>query len=90
MVLKYQDSMHRYIETEMDFLDISSLGAAYRYAINIKQKLKQKMQQFGHGNPSQQNLGKGAPTHRTKDREKKDLLRTTFQAASKEGHRKDK
>ena len=45
----------------MEFLDISSLGVAYRYVVKIKQKIKQKMQQFGPGNPSQQNLGKGSP-----------------------------
>jgi hypothetical protein len=31
MVLKYHGGMHRYIQTKMEFLDISSLGAAYRY-----------------------------------------------------------
>jgi hypothetical protein len=36
-------ALHRYIQTEMEFLDISSLGTAYRYAIKIEQKLKQKM-----------------------------------------------
>jgi hypothetical protein len=61
LVLKYHDSLHRYIQAEMEFLDISSLGAAYRYAIKIEQKLKQKMQKFGPGNPSQQKPGKGSP-----------------------------
>jgi hypothetical protein len=61
LVLKYHSSLHRYIQTEMKFLDISSLGTAYRYAIKIEQKLKQKMRQFGHGNPSQQKPGKGGP-----------------------------
>jgi hypothetical protein len=33
---------------EMDFLDISSLGAAYRYAVKIEQKFKhQNKQEFG-------------------------------------------
>jgi hypothetical protein len=45
----------------MEFLDISSLGVTYRYAIKIEQKLKQKTRQFGPGNPSQQNPGKGGP-----------------------------
>jgi hypothetical protein len=31
LVLKYRGALHRYIQTEMDFLDISSLGVAYRY-----------------------------------------------------------
>jgi hypothetical protein len=40
LVLKYRGALHRYIQTEMEFLDISSLGAAYRYAVKIEQKLK--------------------------------------------------
>jgi hypothetical protein len=47
LVLKYRGALHRYIQTEMEFLDISSLGAAYRYAVKIEQKLKQKTRQFG-------------------------------------------
>jgi hypothetical protein len=38
LVLKYHSGLHKYIQTKMDFLDISSLGAAYRYAIKIEQK----------------------------------------------------
>jgi hypothetical protein len=70
MVLKYHDPLHRYIQTEMEFLDISSLGAAYRYAIKIEQKLKQKTQQFGNGNPSQKKLGKGGPNPQKKGQRK--------------------
>ena len=29
LVLKYRSGLHRYIQSEMDFLDISSLGEAY-------------------------------------------------------------
>jgi hypothetical protein len=54
----------------MEFLDISSLGVAYRYVIKIEQKLKQKMQQFGPGNPSQQNPGKGGPNPQKKGQSK--------------------
>jgi hypothetical protein len=50
----------------MEFLDISSLGAACRYAVKIEQKLKQKMWQFGPGNPSEKNLGKGGPNPQNK------------------------
>jgi hypothetical protein len=60
MVLKYHDVMHRYIHNEMEFQDISSLGATYRYAVKIEQKLKQKTRQFGPRNPSQKKLGKGS------------------------------
>ena len=54
-------ALHRYIQTEMEFLDISSLGEAYRYVVKIEKKLKQKTRQFGPGNPSQQKPGKGGP-----------------------------
>jgi hypothetical protein len=54
----------------MEFLDISSLGTAYRYAIKIKQKLKQKTQQFGSGNPSQQNPKKRIPNPQNKRQSK--------------------
>jgi hypothetical protein len=40
LVLKYCGALQRYIQTEMDFLDISSLGAAYRYVVKIEQKFK--------------------------------------------------
>jgi hypothetical protein len=40
LVLKYHDALHRYIQTEMEFLDISSLGTTYRYAVKIEQNLK--------------------------------------------------
>jgi hypothetical protein len=60
-MLKYHGAPHRYIQNEMEFLDISSLGTTYRYAIKIEQKLKQKTQIFGPGNPSQQKPGKGSP-----------------------------
>jgi hypothetical protein len=41
LVLKYHNGLHRYIQTKMDFLDISSLGVSYRYAVKIEQKFKQ-------------------------------------------------
>jgi hypothetical protein len=61
LVLKYHGALHIYIQTEMEFLDISSLGATYRYAVKIEQKLKQKTWQFRPGNPSKQKLEKGGP-----------------------------
>jgi hypothetical protein len=51
----------------MEFLDILSLGAAYRYAIKIEQKLKQKTRQFGPGHPSQQKPRKGGPNPQNKE-----------------------
>jgi hypothetical protein len=59
-MLKYCIDLNRYIQTEMEFLDISSLGVTYRYAVKIEQKLKQKTRQFGPGNPSQKNSRKGS------------------------------
>jgi hypothetical protein len=78
MVLKYHGGLHRYIQDEMEFLDISSLGTAYRYVVKIEQKLKQKMWTIWAWEPLTTKSRKGqAPTHRTKDREKMDHLRTT-------------
>jgi hypothetical protein len=76
----------------MEFLDISSLGAAYRYAVKIEQKLKQKTREFGPGKPSQKKPGKGmAPTHKTKDREKMDNIKTTSpRRKQRRTHWKDK
>jgi hypothetical protein len=54
----------------MEFLDISSLGTTYRYAVKIEHKLKQKNQQFGPGNPSQQNPGKGGSNPHNKGQSK--------------------
>ena len=67
MVLKYRSCLHRYIQEEMEFLDISLLAAAYRYAAKIEQKFKQKKRDFGSANQKQ---GKGTPNHRTKDQAK--------------------
>jgi hypothetical protein len=49
LVLKYCSGLQRYIQTEMDFLDISSLGFAYRYAVKIEKKCKQKRKWEKHG-----------------------------------------
>jgi hypothetical protein len=70
LVLKYCGAMHRYIQTEMEFLDISSLSAAYQYVVKIEQKLKQKMWHFGPGNPAQQKSGKGSPNPQNKGKNK--------------------
>jgi hypothetical protein len=54
LVLKYRGALHRYIEIEMDFLDISLLGASYRYVVKIKKKFKhQKKWDFGSANLQQ-------------------------------------
>ena len=89
LVLKYRSALHRYIHTEIEFMDIPSLGTTYRYAIKIEQKLKQKTRQSLLGNPSQQKLGKGGPNPQNKG-QSKDGQYQPVQATSKEGHREDK
>ena len=42
LLLKYFSCLHRYIQEEMEFLDISSLGMTYRYAAKVEHKFKQK------------------------------------------------
>jgi hypothetical protein len=54
----------------MEFLDISSLVVAYRYAYKIMQKLKKKTQKFGSTNPSHQKMGKGGPNPQNKGKRK--------------------
>jgi hypothetical protein len=41
LVLKYHGALQRYIQTKMDFLDISSLDITYRYVVKIEHKFKQ-------------------------------------------------
>jgi hypothetical protein len=65
-MIEYRIGLYRYIQAEMEFLYISSLGAAYRYVVKIEQKLKKNMRQFGPGNPSQKNPGKGGPNPQNK------------------------
>jgi hypothetical protein len=40
LVLKYCRALHRYIQTEMDFLDISSLSDTYRYVVKLEHKFR--------------------------------------------------
>jgi hypothetical protein len=40
LVLKYHGALQRYIQTEMDFLEISSMGVSYQYVVKIDQKFK--------------------------------------------------
>jgi hypothetical protein len=54
------------------------LGTAYRYAIKIEQKLKQKMKQFGPGNPFQQKPGKGGPNLQNKGQRKYEQYQENF------------
>ena len=58
LILKYHGCLHKYIQEEIEFLNISSLDTTYRYVIKVEQKFKQKKRDFGSVNLKQ---GKGAP-----------------------------
>jgi hypothetical protein len=49
LFLKYHSVLHRYIQTKMDFLDISSLGVVYRYEVKIEKKFTQQSKWEKHG-----------------------------------------
>lgn len=53
----------KHIQEEIQFLNISSLGTTYQYAVKIEQKFKQKKRDFGSANLKQ---GKGAPKTQNK------------------------
>ena len=36
LVMKYRGALHRHFQTEMDFLNISSLGVAYQYVVKVE------------------------------------------------------
>ena len=70
MVLKYRNFLHRYIQKEKEFLDITSLGATYRYVVNIEKKFKQERREFVSANSSQLKQGKGGPNPQNKGQRK--------------------
>jgi hypothetical protein len=83
LVLKYHGALHRYIQTEMDFLDISSLSDAYRYAIKIDQKFKhQNKREFRSANPQKQKYDKDSPNKQSPENQSK--------PQEKKGHGKTK
>jgi hypothetical protein len=82
-VLKYHGALHRYIKTEKKFMDIFSLGAAYRYAIKIEQKLNKIRGNLGLENPHRKIQEREAPTHRTKDRGKMGSIKKTSSGCKK-------
>jgi hypothetical protein len=76
-VLKYHGALHRYIQTEMEFLDISSLGAAYDMSSKSSRSSNKRHNNLGLGTPHNKRQEREAPTHKTKDRENMDSIRTT-------------
>ena len=56
----------------MDFLNISSLGVAYRYVVKIKKKFRhQNKWEFGSANPQQPKNGKADPNQQPPDNHSK-------------------
>jgi hypothetical protein len=76
----------------MDFLDISSMGVAYRYVVKIGKKFKKQSKQgFRFENTPQQNHGKGNPNSQNKGQRKEGQsqeIHSNMQA--KKGNRKSK
>jgi hypothetical protein len=62
----------------MEFVDISSLGATYQYAVKIEQKLKKRCNNLGLGTPHNKSQKRAAPTYIKKDREKMDSIKTSI------------
>jgi hypothetical protein len=64
MVLKYHGALHRYIQTKMYFVDISSLGISYGYAIKTEHKFRhQNKWEFGSANLQKPKYGKDFPSN---------------------------
>ena len=78
LVLKYRGCLHKHIQKEMEFLDITSLGTTYRYATKIEQKFKQKKRDFGSVNskgvlePKNKGQGQSHATQNNTTNKKKD------------------
>ena len=67
----------------MDFLDISSLGTAYRYVVKIEKKFKhQNKQEFKSANPQQPKHDKDGPNKQSPENQSK--------TQEKKGHGKTK
>ena len=59
LVLKYCGAIYRFIQSEMDFLDISSFSVAYLYVVKIEKKFKHKNKwDFKSANPQKPKYGK--------------------------------
>jgi hypothetical protein len=61
----------------MYFLDITSLGMAYGYAVKIEKKLSRRDKSLDLQTPHSRSREKAAPTHTARDREKMASLKTT-------------
>ena len=74
LVLKYRGARHMYIQTEMDFLNISSLGVAYRYVVKIEQTFSHHNKwDFRFANPQQPKNNKDVPNQQPPNNQCKTL-----------------
>ena len=72
LVLKYHGALHRYIQTKMDFLNISSSGISYQYVVKIKHKFRhQNKWEFRSANLQQLKHGKDIPNQEPLDNQSK-------------------
>jgi hypothetical protein len=72
MVLKYRDTLHIYIQSKMDFIDISSQGVSYQYVVKIKHKFRhQNKREFIFANLKQVKYGKDGPNNQPPDNQSK-------------------
>jgi hypothetical protein len=72
LVLKYRGALHRYIQTKMDFLNISSLGDGNRYVVKIDQKFRhQNKWDSGFANPQQPKHDKDRPNQQPPENQSK-------------------
>jgi hypothetical protein len=72
LVLKYRGALHRYVQTKMDFLGISSLSVAYQYVVKIEQKFKhQNKWELGSTNPQQPKYDKDIPNKQSPENQSK-------------------
>jgi hypothetical protein len=72
LVLKYRGALYRYIQTEMDFLKISSLGSSYRHVVKIEKKFRHLNKwEFRSTNLQQPKHGKDNPNQYPLDNQSK-------------------
>jgi hypothetical protein len=84
-VLKCRGDLHIYIQTEMDFLNISSLGASYRYVVKIEQKFKhQNKWDFGSVNTQQPKYDKDRPNKQFSENQSKPYEKKGHQIKNKD------
>jgi hypothetical protein len=79
----YRGALHRYILTEMEFLDISSLARPTDMSSKSSRNSNKRPTNLGLGTPHNKRQERVAPTHRKKDREKMDSINTTSPSRKK-------